>query len=80
MSARAVAVIRPAPPSSLDSLSFDSCLAEGGQLHAYRDRFESRRGRSLVFINGARDRIATIEETNARNEVGVAPFLNAEDS
>lgn len=34
----------------------------------------------LFFMNGARDRIATLEETNARNEVGVAPFLNAEDS
>ena len=34
----------------------------------------------LVFMNGARYRIATLEEMNARNEVGVAPFLNAEDS
>jgi hypothetical protein len=34
MSARAVVVIRPAPSSSLDSRSFTSCLAKGGQLHA----------------------------------------------
>src|ERR1035438_7489015 len=29
----------------------------------------------LVFMNGARDRIATIEETNARNEGWSSPFL-----
>src|SRR5579859_4602312 len=37
MSARAVAVIPPASPSLLDSRSFASCLAKGGQLHAFGD-------------------------------------------
>jgi hypothetical protein len=42
---------------------------------------EPRRGRSFSLRkNGARDRIATIAETDARDAIGVASFLDSEDS